>query len=478
MFKELNDDCLFSIYKYLDHIELTRLTYVNRFAFQTVTSSSGSNHLWRFHLNTVFPLWKERGDLPSLEGDIGAQKGPRAKDDAGYKRFKDAIKLYGADIARSGCMNQLNAIVNGRLIPFLKAYAPHILQNLSARLTSAWFDGENEEGEFYRQFFLSLPGPLRALYYILGGQSAPVDETEGNGVFGSFYCYDLSPSCSFLELKQAVFLKTKCESYSDPLQPITRDIFPFASSLDARQGLPLTFGVDTNSKEARVYVFGLKGQPRSRQPILFANPACPKGTGLIEWLDNYVKKLEEGVFSMQERPEVYHRGTYHDKLKYICLHPYPSRLLDLESSINGSVKVTHGIKIIMGATMISLPDAKGLFSYRCWIYNDGSVFKSVQLSHRTWRIKSCRGKKIESVFGPGVIGLTPLITDCDESIFNYASQTQVSFEEPVDGDDDDESPYMEGSFRFVPGTLEAPVGEYFEALVGRVYFKPTEFIYT
>ena len=478
MFKELNDDCLFSIYKFLDHIELNSLTFVSRFSYQSVTSSSGSNSLWRYHLNTVFPLWKERGDLPSLQGDIGVPKGPRAEDSAGYKRFKDAIKLYGEDIARSGCMNQINSIVNGRLIPFLKAYAPHILQNLSARLTINWFDREKDEGgEHYRQTFVSLPGPLRALYYILGGQSAPIDETEGNGVFGSFYCYDLSPSCSFLELKQAVFLKTKCESFINPLEPITRDIFPFASSLDARHGLPLTFGVDTNSKEARVFVLGLKGQPRQREPILFANPACPRGTGLIEWLDNYVKMLEEGVFSMQEKPEMYHRGTYRDTLKYICLHPRPSCILDLENSINGSVKVTHGIKITMGATMLSLPDAKGLFSYRCWIENDGSVFKSVQLSHRTWRIKPGRGKKIENVFGPGVIGLTPVITDCDESIFNYASQTQVSFEEPVEGDDD-EQPYMEGSFRFVPGTLDTPVGPYFEALVGRVYFKPTEFIYT
>lgn len=174
---------------------------------------------------------------------------------------------------------------------------------------------------------------------------------------------------------------------------------------------------------------------------------------------------------MQRVPEMYATSPAPD---YICLHPRPSiSSSNLNVGSNVSMQITRGIKIIVGATRISLPDTPGLFSYRCWIENDGSTFPSVQLTHRTWVIKSSRGPGLENVHGEGVIGLTPVITDCDEEVFNYSSQTQVSLDEPLMGEID-EKPWMEGSFRFVPGSVESPTGPPFEAKVGRFYFDSDE----
>lgn len=477
MFNGLNDDCLFSIYSFLNHIELAKLSAVCREARRSVTTSSGANRLWRDHLDRVFPHWKVCSkELPSLEGDPGAPRSPKANDEDGYKRFLRAVKLYGEDIACDGSMSRLNEIVNSRLLPFLRTNAPHIAESLQPAVTANWFNDftSQQECEFFRKEFLSLPGPLRSLYYILGGQDA--GRRGQFGLFGSIFVYDLSPTCYFLHPQQAIILHKKCEPYHD--DPTSTDIFPFSSSLDARRGLPLTFGVNKRSKVAQVFVYSLKSKPGKREPIVHTSPAVESGIGLIDWLDHYVQMLEKGVYSIQNVPEEYDIDL--PISKYICLHPYPSQNVQLTEGSNMSTQVTLGLRITVGSTRISIPDVPGLFSYRCWIQNDGSTFPSVQLTHRTWVIKSGRGSTLEHVHGEGVIGLTPVITNCDEFIFNYASQTQVSFKRPLPGEEDSR-PWMEGSFRFVPGTLESPTGPPFEAKVGRFHFiepEGLEFIHT
>lgn len=270
MFKRLNDDCLFSIYQFLDHMELLRLTEVSRETRLYVTSSSGSNHLWRAHLDRIFPHWKERESLPSLEGDPGASRVPKAMNDAGFLRFMKSVHSHGQDITRDSSMIRINDIVNKRLLPFLKINAPHIAQSLQPVVATTWFEQIEtiQERDFFRDEFLSLPGPLRALYFLLGGQDAGRrgrNDAGRIGLFGSFFVYDMSPSCYFLHPRQAIILAKKCEPFHE--DPVTANIFPFCSSLEARSGLPLTFGVDKRSRDAQVYIFGLKSKIGSREPV-------------------------------------------------------------------------------------------------------------------------------------------------------------------------------------------------------------------
>ena len=231
MFKgRLNDDFLFSIYQFLDHLDLLRLSESSREARLSVQNGSGSNHLWRIHLDRVFPHWKERERLPTLEGDPGASRFPKANTDAGYIRFMESVQSHGRDISRDGSMTKLNDIVNGRLLPFLKINAPHIAHSLQPVVATAWYEQCEtiQEQEFFRDEFLSLPSPLRSLYFLLGGQDAGRrgrNDTGRIGLFGSFFVYDMSPSCYFLHPRQAIILAQKCEPFHE--DQITSNIFPF-----------------------------------------------------------------------------------------------------------------------------------------------------------------------------------------------------------------------------------------------------------
>ncbi|KAJ2391718.1 hypothetical protein GGI05_002868 [Coemansia sp. RSA 2603] len=76
-------------------------------------------------------------------------------------------------------------------------------------------------------------------------------------------------------------------------------------------------------------------------------------------------------------------------------------------------------------------------------------YKSVQLTERYWLIHYDGGRYVESG-GPGVVGEFPILTK-DQPYYRYCSRIQ---------DEDDDVPVLalEGFFKWVPGTIEEPLG--------------------
>ena len=195
---------------------------------------------------------------------------------------------------------------------------------------------------------------------------------------------------------------------------------------------------------------------------------------VIEWLEIYASRLEQGVYDCGEMIPSRHA-------------PFDTRSILLYPSIADSTgrtsrAVTRGIEVV--ASGVDAVERPGMFIYSIRIRllrpgEDGYMtpsergFVTCQLRSRHWIISMGDGDEPEHVRGDGVVGMYPLLkeggydlyegrtaataqeveSDC-EGLFAYQSATQAA-----------EDGTLEGSLQFVPGSLARPTGKEFDVRV-------------
>jgi uncharacterized protein affecting Mg2+/Co2+ transport len=276
---------------------------------------------------------------------------------------------------------------------------------------------------------LSVLGPAedcRLLWRVLAAGQNP--GTSPLGLLGSYAVYDHRVSLRLLRLDEVLAHTRECRAR----------LLPAGSTAVLLAASPgkLLF-VDSAGD-----VFVLD---RSRRLVAVS----PPGVGLLGWLAEYVRRLEEGVYvSAPANPGL-------PASLGISLFPRAAPRM--------SSATTFGVRVDTSALfMVEQSDERrDAFAYSVAfrllpIAEQGAdPLQRVQLAARHWVIVDHAGKQNE-VRGEGVIGDFPIL-EAGAAPFVYQSQTLLPHGRGRGG-------RMYGDFTFVRGTFDSPAGAEFEAV--------------
>lgn len=177
-------------------------------------------------------------------------------------------------------------------------------------------------------------------------------------------------------------------------------------------------------------------------PCVQTNSANSRLPPLFQWLQEYLTRLELGVFRYEPI----------DLTNPIAVEDSDLRRISLFAYSNNSA-LSHGIEVSPSPLFIpSLSSSTGelFFAYniRMSAIPDRMQSKSLQLARRHWRIYS--GGQEEVVDGEGVIGLFPLFERQRVVAHPFAYQSCTRITPPG---------AMAGTFDFIIGSLNDPQGE-------------------
>ena len=293
---------------------------------------------------------------------------------------------------------------------------------------------------------------VQSIWCFYGGQKRPrTNDDCFAGLLGGYNAYDLC-SCTRLVDVEEIMAQRRGMGQS------FGNMLPFAYSRMVRPHKMIVIVRDLGRAFVAVAQGNLRVMP------------CD----VIEWLDIYASRLEQGVYECDEIiPSRY--------------APFDTRSILLYPSIADSTgrtsrAVTRGIEVV--ASGVDAIERPGNFIYSIRIRllqpgEDGYMtpsergFTTCQLRSRHWIISQGDGDEPEHVRGDGVVGMYPLLkeggydlhegqtaatarevgTDC-EGKFAYQSATEAS-----------EDGTLEGSLQFVPGSLASPTGKDFDVQV-------------
>lgn len=297
---------------------------------------------------------------------------------------------------------------------------------------------------------------VQSIWCFYGGQKHPrTDADSFTGLLGGYNAYDLC-SCSRLIDVEEIMAQRRGMGQS------FGNVLPFAHSRMARPHKMIVL----------VRHLGRAFVASTGNSHVMYSRVMP--CDVIEWLDIYASRLEQGVYDCGEIiPSRY--------------APFDTRSILLYPSIADSTgrtsrAVTRGIEVV--ASGVDAVERPGMFIYSIRIRllkpgEDGYMtpsergFTTCQLRSRHWIISQGDGDEPEHVRGDGVVGMYPLLkeggydlhegqtaataqaveTDC-EGKFAYQSATEAS-----------EDGTLEGSLQFVPGSLASPTGREFDVQV-------------
>ena len=293
---------------------------------------------------------------------------------------------------------------------------------------------------------------VQSIWCFYGGQKRPrTNDDCFAGLLGGYNAYDLC-SCTRLVDVEEIMAQRRGMGQS------FGNMLPFAYSRMVRPHKMIVIVRDLGRAFVAVAQGNLRVMP------------CD----VIEWLDIYASRLEQGVYECDEIiPSRY--------------APFDTRSILLYPSIADSTgrtsrAVTRGIEVV--ASGVDAVERPGMFIYSIRIRllqpgEDGYMtpsergFTTCQLRSRHWIISQGDDGEPEHVRGDGVVGMYPLLkeggydlyegqtaataqeagTDC-EGKFSYQSATEAS-----------EDGTLEGSLLFVPGSLASPTGKEFDVQV-------------
>lgn len=355
-----------------------------------------------------------------------------------YRRWHQYLVTAGSRLLRNGTYARVSSALSG-IIGWAREHFPEAVE-LTVHPKVITRDGLEQQAAAIRsteqQLKHDLPPALKALWLLLDGQKQRQGLSRAMfcGLLGGCVFYDTAVNCRFISCKEAAKFATSLTSTAVAVG----NCVPIAISSVGNNGM---FLVDYGHEEAPV--LALCGRREAWPQVLPLVRASPAGTGLVEWLEEYGRRLHSGMYRVATLP----RAITHDDEEeeedaatreekdpswhYISLHP--------EFGPGTSHAVTRGIHVHMSAVMVPHMTAPGPdtycmptglsaeitdamsahgqaqrtaqyhFTYRARLWNDGSALPSAQLSHRHWRIDAGDGSEAEEVSGEGVIGLYPTL---------------------------------------------------------------------
>mmetsp|Transcript_17866 Transcript_17866/g.46655 ORF Transcript_17866/g.46655 Transcript_17866/m.46655 type:complete len:492 (-) Transcript_17866:44-1519(-) len=332
---------------------------------------------------------------------------------------------------------------------------------------------------------LRLPDALRAMYRVCNGQSIDLIPTEladdlGYGCFGGYAVYDTFVtnrllSCDQIEVARHRMHDTMMAHAPPHITDSLRFLVPVVSSLHAQR--PFAVNCQTGDIFLCSASYPMAATPPSEDGV-DGRPRLQDGT--LRWLEEFVHRLKTQYFG----PDPCMGATV--PLPHFHILPRT------KASRQYSEMITKALRITFAAALTDVHTDRAGRRRFVWSYSlqfsllseedqealpVADRLKTVQLKSRHWRIVSDEGQ-IEEVNGEAVVGEYPILRrpnrdgTGDTEPFVYQSRT-ISFDEGGS-----HVPSMYGHFRFVPGTLDAPEGDFFNAICGQIYFdKDPGFVY-
>ena len=203
-----------------------------------------------------------------------------------------------------------------------------------------------------------------------------------------------------------------------------------------------------------------------RRAARAAPPSAPGAAdGVLRWFEAYAEALAGGTFGA----ELVHA----ERADSLGITLYPKR------PPGEGEAVTRGVRIRAAPLFVpelSRPQAQLFFAYNVRMAllpqvaqaaaGERRPLRSVQLDARHWVIRGAEGETLDEVRGPGVVGHFPIL-EAGGPEFSYQSCTHQL--QPLTR--------MDGTFSFVEGSLEAPLGRKVAAAVPRMIHSVPEIIF-
>lgn len=433
MVDSLTGECLARVLSFLTPADLAAAACTHRAWREAVDQEEG---LWRV-------LCEADYSLPAA----------CTLDGAPLPGFKAAYGLWRSEFGRYGEMAG-RALRAWRLIEDWTAeHVPAVATSLRAGASEAQLD------EAERQLGFPLPPALRVLYRVHDGQELEFDrqvdlqrtaahQSIFHGLFGGYSFYSHLVCTRMLPLRRLVrWTRTAHSQLGFPPRD-QRALFAASHNFnkmvycDGADGLPKIASVDKETCLEAVPADTPGGMPRD---------------GVLRWFEAYAFALSSGRFGVEVLEAEYPEGVG------ISLFPQlpPWR----------SEAVTEGVRVrvcplfVPELTQISQNDRQYFFTYSVRFAllpleeqaalagslagpAGGFPLESVQLRSRYWAIRDASGAVCNEVRGEAVVGHYPLLRPGAPE-FSYQSCTHQR-----------EAGSMEGSFRFVEGTLQHPGREF------------------
>jgi uncharacterized protein affecting Mg2+/Co2+ transport len=285
---------------------------------------------------------------------------------------------------------------------------------------------------------------------LIRAQRVEDDSPWANGLFGGYAAYDHFVSVMLLPLRTAIRV-TKLLQDDERFSRHLKDKFVFACS----PSLMKTFLVDI--KDQTVWIFGAtRGANNER--------ASPANVGLLGWMQEYARRLEQGIHSMAAlRPE--------DPADSLGISLMPAAGPLYSSCVTRGVEVTTAV--------VYMPEHPQGWTYRISLrlVEDEATrgYKTCQLTVRHWIIQE-EGRDPEHVRGDGVIGLFPILAD-GGWILNPQSDPHRQYGggtglqngafsyQSCSGRNRAMKGTFAGEITMVPGTKKSPSGKPFDVIV-------------
>ncbi|KAL4458786.1 hypothetical protein ABPG75_013651 [Micractinium tetrahymenae] len=446
----LTAECLSRIFSHLRPADLAAVACTHRAWRQAVAGEEG---LWRAHCEAEYCLRS-----PHLPAG-GAASGYKAA----YGAWRSEFGRYGELAGR--------ALRAWRLVEDWTAqHFPAVAASFGMGASEAELDAAEQQLGF------ALPPALRVLYRVHNGQELQFDrlvdiqrtaahESIFHGMFGGYSFYSHLVSCRMLPLRRMVKWTRTAHTQLDFPRGDKRALFAASHNFnkmvycDAADGLVKIACVD-------------------KENCLQAVPADAAGDpardGALRWFEAYAAALSSGAFAV-EALDAENPATIG-----ICLFPQlpPGR----SEAVTEGVRVRACPLLIPELTQVAEGERQYFFAYsiRFSLLPEeeqaalrgtlagpagGAPLESVQLRSRYWRIRDAAGQVVNEVRGEAVVGHYPLLRP-GEGEFAYQSCTHQR--EPAGS--------MEGSFRFVEGSLQAP-GREFDAVCAPFRLDVPDFIF-
>lgn len=359
--------------------------------------------------------------------------------------------------------------------------AAHLVQAIDVwRRFKAWLEHSNlqnildslapcPESGVFEVLTRKSPSSLLAMLCVHGGQrnlrpTSPDTEFFG-AIFGGYSCYDMYYAMRSIHIEDALGLQPLIERRGDSFVS-----FLLAVSIgNPRTYMHLRF-TEQDLPEGTI----IMSSSSVLRPHLDLSPVTAvvvSRRGILEYFQKYVEQLEAGVYDTAEIiPGM--PGS-----RGISLFPNAGPAM--------SCAVTHGIEVRASARWFPRGDSidqQGVnfgYSIRIRMVTEMSNASTCQLVGRHWEFKDGDGR-IRRVDGEAVVGKQPLFfledgksgyvdlghagdgTRYPDAVFVYQSQSG-----PVRGTtpSDTKVASVQGTFSFVPGSIEEPAGDLFHVTV-------------
>lgn len=466
---EVWEDAAFQVLFFLDRQDAGRVAAVGKEC--ALSSVAQNDALWALYSKRTVvgrPAVGSTGSLP---------QGPNGE---GCNSWRHALSLWSKALQEQGLPLETNVHLRWvsawcRLRKWLEKNLPEVDATLRAPAAAQTlsslqaFTGSKAVSPLVTGLWQVCDGQVVPVEQGLAGElGMPVLSAENSakwlGLFGGFGVYDYEISLVLLPLQSGLAMTRILRQSLAPLRTEHPELVAFACSCNFSKILL----VDVCKGSVFAWT-------RRSAPML--EPAAPdvnSGDGLLCWMEEYLRRLEQQIYQVAvPKPGALMGG--------ISLFPQGESV---------SLGCARGVEVT--GSCVYMPEHPQGWCYsialRLIDTSQDREFSRCQLKSRRWMIQE-DGREPEFVEGEGVIGMFPILMD-EGWLLNTESDPHDQYHVPEEcivpgpfryqscaGRNASMKGYISGELWFVPGTIRSPTGASFSVTLPPFRLAVPEYIF-